>query len=173
MIIVNLSKPKNYYKQTNNEIKPLIRCKPTATVECLDIAGYRPEQFITGKFKQPEDNLTAYLEEKYGENAPEDWDKIVQGIKRFYGESICKFHGNLTEKQILEGLDKGNPFAVSTRLTRGGHVVSVVGYEAMNEQHSTLTAWIIDDPYGKWTSGVYDKEQSGYNQRYTPAIFHN
>ena len=39
IMIVNISKPEKYYRQNNNELSPLIRCKPTATVECLDLAG--------------------------------------------------------------------------------------------------------------------------------------
>ena len=166
-MIVNISEPEKYYRQNNNELSPMIRCKPTATVECLDLAGWEPEKVITGKYKQPEDNLTDYLETTYDIDAPEDWYAIVKAIRHFYGQTVCKFHNDWLLRDALKAVSKGNPCAVSTRLTQGGHVVTLVGYEKRDE----IETVIIDDPYGNRTAGVYDTGVSGFNNKYIYKVF--
>lgn len=170
MYIVNLSEPSKYYRQNNNEIRPTIRCKPTATVECLDLAGWEPEQIITGNYRQPEDNLTDYIEKAYGRDAPEDWTAIIKAIRHFYGQTVCKFHEGWKLRNTLHTVEKGNPCAISTRLSLAGHVVSLVGFEAHTSLDDVHTV-IIDDPYGNKTSGVYDTGVSGFNNKYKYKIF--
>jgi hypothetical protein len=170
MYIVNLSKPEKYYRQNNNELSPMIRCKPTSTVECLDLAGWEPEQIITGNYRQPEDNLTDYIEKTYGKDAPEDWTAIIKAVRHFYGQTVCKFHNEKILKDMLRIVEKGNPCAISTRLSQGGHVVSLVGFEA-NTSIDDVHTVIIDDPYGNKTSGLYDTGSSGFNNKYKYKIF--
>ena len=175
MTIYNLSDPDKHYRQNNNEVKPLIRCKPTATVEVLDLMDYEPAKYITGKYKQPEDNLTAYIETRYGRDAPEDWTAIERAVNRIYGRKICGlFTGSLRE--ALQTVACGSPLAVSTRLTNGGHVVSIVGFETSQPRGGLIKLEyvenvIIDDPYGNKTSGVYKTEESGFNNKYKTKIF--
>ena len=170
MYIVNLSKPEKYYRQNNNELSPLIRCKPTSTVECLDLAGWEPEQIITGDYRQPEDNLTDYIEKTYGKDAPEDWTAIIKAVRHFYGQTVCRFHSGWDLPAVMRAVSNGNPCSLSTRLTQGGHVVTFVGYE-IDEQRKEVTSVIINDPFGNKTSGIYDTGASGFNNKYKYKVF--
>ena len=169
-----------YYRQNNNQIKPTIRCKPTATVEALDLAGW---PLPTGEYKQPEDNLTAMIEKTYGQDSPEDWNKIQLAINGHFLASQKPVIGprwNWDIKEVLFGLISGIPFAASTWLTKGGHVVNIVGFTTSDD--SPPVHWralnlgavheiIIDDPYGDRTSGKYDTSKSGHNNRYKADFF--
>ena len=169
-MIVNISKPEKYYRQNNNELSPLIRCKPTSTVESLDLAGWEPADVITGDYKQPEDNLTDYIEKTYGKDAPEDWTAIIKAVRHFYGQTVCRFRSGWDLQAVMRAVQSGNPCSLSTRLTQGGHVVTFVGYE-IDERLHEVTSVIINDPVGNKTSGVYDYGVSGFNCRYQYKVF--
>lgn len=176
----NISDKNKYYRQNNNEINPLIRCKPTATVEALDLAGW-PLPY--GKHKQPEDNLTEWMESNYGKDSPENWDQIRMAINSHFlpgPKPVIGPHWDWDLRDALFGLTVGIPFVASTWLTKFGHVVNIVGYMTeQNEQPvntmavdlSKVKTIIIDDPYGDRTSGVYDTKKSGFNNHYEAMFF--
>lgn len=181
MKIWNLNPSGNkYYRQNNNLIKPSIRCKPTATVEGLDIAGWPLPQ---GSYSQPEDNLTAFMESTYGENSPENWESIRMAINGHFlpgPKPVTGPRWNWTIQEALYGLTKGLPFIASTWLTKGGHVVVIVGFTTDDENTpkepgdidlTKVRDIIIDDPYGDRTSGTYDTRKSGHNNRYKKDFF--
>lgn len=177
----NISDPAKYYRQNNNEIRPLIRCKPTATVEALDLAGW---PLPAGAFRQPEDNLTAYCEAKWGQDAPEDWDCIVKAVNgAFSTASVKPIIGPRYDwdvREALFGITRGLPFVASTWLTTGGHVVNIVGFTTREDvmpaywldlKFDAVETIIIDDPYGSKVSGAYDTKASGFNNVYSKSDF--
>ncbi len=190
----NLSPTKDkYYSQRNNEIDPLVTCKPTSTIECLDLAGW---PMLNGGFHQPEDYLTALCRSDAGKQAllrlspdnktdkpNENWRVIKWALGVIYkGKPVVadlRWDWNL--KEVLFGITKGKPFACSTWLTKGGHVVSLVGFET--DQTEDITTWasfdfdkvrliIIDDPYGNQRAvGGYSAGESGWNIKYPIGVW--
>lgn len=194
MKIYNLSPDKsNYYSQRNNELDPRITCKPTATVECLALAGW---PLPRGEHAQAEDNLTALcrtgeaqtimlaLDPKLAGTPPSEvWGVIAWAVNHRWYPTYRPLIGprwNWTLREALFGITRGIPFAASTWLTKGGHVVSIVGFDTMQEtpiydsiglNMDSITSIIIDDPYGDRTSGVYDTNKTGWNNRYIYTEF--
>ena len=169
-----------YYLQNNNLIKPTIRCKPTATVEGLDLADWPlPE----GSYQQPEDNLTSYMEGVLGPNSPEDWDSIRMAINGHFlagPKPVIGPRWNWDIREALFGLTCGEPFVASTWLTKAGHVVNIIGFVTTDDtlplqwralNMDAVTEIIIDDPYGDKTSGTYDVGKTGHNNRYPAKFF--
>lgn len=170
----------HYYSQNNNILKPSIRCKPTSTVCGLEIRGLPLPQ---GDYKQPEDNLTAYMEEFLGPDSPENWDSIKLAINSHFLPDIKPVIGprwDWAMREALFGITQGVPFIASTKLTKGGHVVTIIGYTTDDDRKPAT--WdqikmeqvrdiIIHDPYGDRTSGVYDKTKSGKGNRYPASFF--
>lgn len=180
-MIFNLNPTKDkYYRQLNNLIKPTIRCKPTGTVEGLDLAGW---ELPTGKYKQPEDNLTYYCDTNFGEDASEDWRIIADAINNHFlpnDKPVIGPRWDWNLQKILFDITKGIPFVASTYLTKTGHVVVLVGFETEQTNPilveedvdiSKITNFIIDDPYGDRTTGKYDTSKTGHNNKYKPVDF--
>ena len=169
-----------YYRQNNNLIKPTIRCKPTATIEGLDIAGW---PLPTGGYKQPEDNLVSMMEKEYGPDSPEDWDKIRMAINGHFlpgPKPVVGPRWDWDIRDALFGITVGVPFIASTWLTTGGHVVTITGFVTNDEATpihpqdiliEEIKEIIIDDPYGDRTTGVYDTKKTGHNNRYPYIMF--
>jgi hypothetical protein len=73
----NLSADRSkYYRQGNNAISPGATCKPTATVECLDLAGWN---LPPGDFAQPEDVLTDLCRSTAGIRRMIEIDRTLNG----------------------------------------------------------------------------------------------
>jgi len=181
-----------YYSQRNNELSPGVTCKPTATVECLDIAGW---PLPTGGLKQPEDNLTAWCRGPAGaaimaglnavSSTPgnEDWRCIREAINGHFDPDSAPVIGPRWDwglREVLFGITRGRPFAASTYLTAGGHVVALVGFETAQEADfarpeeidmAQVQTIIIDDPYGDRTvpGGYGAGKTDGWNCRYRLA----
>lgn len=165
-----------YYVQTNNILDPLIRCKPTATTEGIDLSNWDLSK-IKGVYKQPEDNLSFTCEAKYGKDSPENWWKIKATIDSIYGypSIVVGPSWNWDIRQALFGIIKKVPFIASTYLTRSGHVVVITGFKTKCDERplnytqikeSDIISVVIDDPYGNKTSGVYDFSKSGKQNEY-------
>jgi len=191
----NLSPNKdNYYSQKNNTIDPYITCKPTATIEALAIAGWPFPK--SDKYKQPEDALTALCRSERGysimrevdprskdRNPNEYWQVIAWAINEEWYPTYRPLIGprwNWTLREALVGITRGIPFAASTSMTGGGHIVCIVGFETTQDEKlydsisldlAAVKTIIIDDPYGDRTSGKYDLTKSGWNNRYPLADF--
>lgn len=188
----NLSpRPTWYYSQRNNELDPQNVCKPTATVEALALAGWRPPR---GVYRQPEDNLTAICRSEEAEavmlsidpalkdtQPNEVWGVVAWAVNTFWfpgSKPVIGPRWNWQLRDVLWGITQGRPFAASTWLTRYGHVVAVVGYTTEQEDApdrpenldmTKVLEIIIDDPYGDRTSGKYDLLKTGWNNRYSMA----
>ncbi|RPI63106.1 MAG: hypothetical protein EHM48_02990 [Planctomycetaceae bacterium] len=191
----NLSPTKaNYYSQRNNQIDPKVTCKPTATVEALAIAGWpfpKNEQY-----PQPEDALTAQCRtgdaqtimlradpKAQGQNPNEYWEVIAWAVNALWYPKQRPLIGprwNWTIREALHGIIRGVPFVASTKLTASGHVVNIVGFTTEQEGDvfdsisldlGAVKEIIIDDPYGDRTSGRYNLDKTGWNNRYPIADF--
>ena len=177
-MIYNLSRDKRkYYSQRNNEIKPGATCKPTSTIECIDIAGW---ELPIGNYAQPEDNLSEYIDVEMGKgpSGHEDWENIKIAINDHFLENTKPIIGPRWDwnlEDVFWGIVNGNPFASSTWLTKSGHIVSIVGFETTQEEITEISDLdinaiiyiIVDDPYGNRTSGQYIKGLSGWNNYYS------
>jgi len=188
-MIYNLSPDRSrYYRQLNNKLDPGVTCKTTATVECLDLAGW---PFPHGAYDQPEDNLTELCRSTAGIKKMLEIDRTLNGTPpnevwgviewavndRWYPKDRPAVgpRWNWTMVEVLFGIVSGRPFAASTSLTKGGHVVAVVGFETEQDERpqefdeldmNQVSHVIIDDPYGDRTSGKYDISKTGWNNRY-------
>ena len=171
----NFSVPSKYYRQNNNEVNPLVSCKITESIEMLDLYNHRPDKVIIGEYKQPEDNVTAYMIKKYGRSSVEDWFLVAKAINEIYGKKVCDvFMGSFQE--ALQKVSTGDPLAISTKLTKGGHVVGLVGFTTEQTDGGIICLnkvreIIINDPNGDRTSGIYDVTKSGFNNRYERDVF--
>jgi hypothetical protein len=202
-VIYDLSPSRDkYYRQNGwgpgrNEIDPGVTCKPTSVVMALDIAGWPMEPLLSAfNYKQPEDCLTALCRSPEAEayklsvdmnlkDTPgnEVWAVIAWALTKLYGARV--FSGPRwawSMKEVLWGIAKlKRPFAASTWLTKGGHVVDIVGFETAQEnlgeawydvKLGELSALIIDDPAGvRMADGAYDQAVSGYHTHYTIEEF--
>lgn len=188
----NLSPSRSrYYRQLNNAIDPGNVCKPTATSECLDLAGW---PIPSGAHNQPEDNLTELCRSQAGIKRMLEIDRTLNGTLPNEVWGVIEWAVNdqwftkdrpvvgprwdWTMLEVLFGIVTGRPFAASTWLTKGGHVVAIVGFETKQERPpkdfedldmESVTHIIIDDPYGDRTSGKYDTGKTGWNNRYPMA----
>ena len=191
-MVFNLSPTKeNYYRQNNNTVDPGVTCKPTATVEALALAGW---PLPRGEMPQPEDNLTNLCRTGeahnvmlkvdqllQGRNPNEVWEVIAWAINENWYPTYRPLIGpryNWSLREVLQGIVNGYPFAASTWLTKGGHVVNIVGFETGQDlshgvqvETARVKQIIIDDPYGDRTSGTYDTTKSGWNNRYNIIDF--
>lgn len=168
----------NYYKQTNNKLKPYDACQCTAAVQCLYIIDPSIVHTIgrTGNYEQPEDNLYAYCgtpmmieycEQQHGTDwnktvgYPAEWaDVLVKAINDMAGYTAAVFKSSLGIASILMQLEDGCPVMCSMRYDKiPGHYVSVVGYDG--------DLLIIDDPYKNTLTGDSD----GYHCKYTYQEF--
>lgn len=177
-----------YYRQLNNKIDPGVTCKPTATVECLDLAGWN---LPPGNFAQPEDVLTDLCRSPSGIKRMIEIDRTLNGTppNEVWGviewavnsiwfpndRPVIGPRWNWSMREVLFSIIMGRPFAASTWLTKGGHVVAVVGFETYQDQRpnefdeldmAKVSRVIIDDPYGDRTGGTYDTAKTGWNNRY-------
>lgn len=163
-----------YYSQRNNVLKPTIRCKNTATIEGLDIAGWRP--LPGGSYAQPEDNLTDYIERTYGPDAPEDWNFVVKAVNEYFypGQNPCSLpRWNWDVREALFGIINRIPFIASTKLTYGGHVVALLRFgtnqvspirRPADIDLAAVVSFGYDDPYGNINApNGYKSGESGFN----------
>lgn len=169
-----------YYRQNNNIIKPTVRCKPTETVEGLDLAGW---PLPSGLYPQPEDNLTAWMEANLGPDSPEDWKSIAQAINGHFlpgPKPIIGPRWDWDFREALFGIVNHVPFAMSSKLTDAGHIVGLVEFTINDDKTPSrfqdirledVTEIRINDPYGKKVNGKYNTALSGFRVPFTLEEF--
>ena len=178
-MVYSIADKTKYYRQNNNEIKPGIRCKPTATIEGLDLAGW---PLPSGSRKQPEDNLTEWMESHLGKDSPEEWGMIVQAINGHFlpNDKPLTLRWNWSIEEALFSIVERKPFVLSSALTDAGHIVGLVEFETKSEKVpksyqeinlADIVRIFIDDPYGKKVNGKYDTSLSGFRVEYSLAEF--
>ena len=170
-MIYKVEKGKSNYSQRNNLLKPNSACNTTSIVMALDYIGY---SFPKGGYKQPEDNLTEYMDSQemleyrdaWADNSNLKWPKdyrpaeiahcLEVGSNRWLGANAVKFIESIDCHHIFFEIIKGRPVVLSTAFTTAGHVVVLVGIET-SQKHiyepdeirlDTITKIFIDDPFG-------------------------
>lgn len=94
--------------------------------------------FLT-KNKVTPTQLDQIVRRKYGSRYVH---KNLVKLMRDYGV-ISEFDVSTTHDEIKESLDAGNPVIWSNKLTRGGHIAVVIGY------NDSEGYYVIADPYGE------------------------
>jgi hypothetical protein len=168
MEVINL-KPDDYYKQTNNQVRPGLSCTPTSTIMFWlgnKIPFTSPSDFT---YSQPEDNVTeACLTENAWKRCYElsPWIKdynIKNPTKLIYpyenpylypdyidplfcSKTISKFIINCTYNMVLDYLNKGKIVLTTAKFPEAGikgHTFCIIGYK----DEKTL---YLGDPYGNY-----------------------
>lgn len=155
-------------------------CNTTAAIMVLMASGI---SFDYPKDMQPEDYLTSILhsEEAYDQMAkkypwairggyePNEVHGMLEwGINKLVGTNIDEFTTNGKLSDIVYGIVvRKVACLVSTKFTKAGHIVAVVGVRSEQpiEDYYTwgvqLTKYtydfIVDDPYGNYHSGYSDR----------------
>jgi hypothetical protein len=168
----------DYYSQLNNAQDPKIACQCTTVTACIDRVNSALIKKMTGKYKQPEDNLRSFIkhdsrciefcEKSHGLNNPavdhpSEWaDVLVFGTNLLTESNICYFDSYIGMDEIKADLMKGLPIAASMKFTKiKGHYIAVVGAEFVDDQFSNL---IINDPYRDWLHDTEDGFHVIYKQ---------
>jgi hypothetical protein len=173
-MIYNVSKGKDNYSQRNNKIKPLESCNVTSMIMALSYIGYEP-LFPVGNYEQPEDNLRYFIEnssiciQEYKNYVSRNsWASGIPAVQihqllsdftnLWIGQKVTHFSERAVISTIFSELRIGRPVVISgdfprTGKTNLGHIVTLVGYNSMNNDV------IYDDPYGK--TYIWDGVQSG------------
>jgi len=169
-----LGEGKDYYSQRNNRLYPSSTCNVTAMVQALHLAGYNPESWAKTR-EQPEDALAAFTDDPRvnAERARQNIDPWGLSIPNRQIHSLLSFATNLwtgipglTSFSTSLGLDAlmanlilGHPVVISTKLTPGGHVVTLAGMRVTGTPPGvgtpavgTIEGFFIDDPWGDYTT---------------------
>lgn len=170
-----------YHTQRNNEIDPANACNTTAMIMALKATGI---PFSYPKDVQPEDHLAAFLStpEAYARRDAEyPWAKASKTPPRevhallSWAVNECLtalprtiFTPSVSLQELLFRIARHRAASVvSGRFTPGGHVVTLVGFEAPGPDLSrsrspaaidlsTVSRVIIDDPWGDVRTGYRD-----------------
>lgn len=175
----NYSQGIPYHTQRNNQIVPYGSCNTTAMVMALLQAGHDlPPHYD----KQPEDELSRLLREKeaydaqkklapwaVGKFPPQETHACLKwGVERWMGRGhIDVFRTTWRKSDLLVHLDSGGGVVLSGRfpIETGelGHIVSLAGYETLEEDGGEVVRWIIDDPSGNWHTSYIDQRGNDVN----------
>jgi hypothetical protein len=114
----------------------------------------------------------------------EVWGVIKWAVNQWYPRQnpIIGPRWDWTLREALYGISRfRRPFATSTWLTKGGHVVMIAGY--VTEQDRIPASYseididaikqiIVDDPYGlKIIGNGYDTDKTGYHTMYSLSLW--
>ena len=151
-MLVNVSKDRANYSQRNNEVKPLESCNVTSMCMALDYMGY---SFPEGKYRQPEDNLRAFIEAKGW--SPEVHDQLSKGTNEWLGRRVTSFSIRIPINDIISEIIANRPVVMSgafpgypnPRLEPLNHVVCLVGFGWEGNNYNEIPTFaLVDDPYG-------------------------
>lgn len=143
-----------YKSQLDNALNPTGACNVTSYA--MVMAYFR----VKGKTDavQLEDELYRYMENN-GLSRWEPDDLATMG--RAYGLKVdFTTRGRLSD--IRKAIAEGRPCIIHGYFTSFGHIIVVRGYDQYG--------FLVNDPYGEWTSSGYLKDQSGENLHYSNAL---
>lgn len=173
---VNLST--DYHTQRNNEVLPLTSCGATAAVMALKASGW---PVTAPRGVQPEDHLTGILlspdaVERRGA-IPGEWADDISpnqihvvlswGINQWMKKPAVRFTESGTLSEIVWRLYHRTALVMNGLFAGLDHNVAVVGFITLQHEYEWLTgrdaidltkitAVIIDDPWGDYTTGYKD-----------------
>ncbi|MEG3874932.1 C39 family peptidase [Microcoleus sp. AT8-B1] len=139
-----------YFSQLDNKFAPYTACNVTSLAMCLWYWGMRGR----GSQRQFEDEL-------YTRALDNGWNRFTTWGLKGLAESFDGIQDDLTEKgtlkDIREAIDDGKLCIVHGFFTEVGHIMVVNGY--------TDSGFIVNDPYGEWYPGRYDRNEPGGNNK--------
>jgi hypothetical protein len=118
----------------------------------LDYLRY---SFPQGSYKQPEDNLRAFMESKGLE--PTIHNQLSRGVNEWIGKKVTSFSTSVPVDTLIREIVAGRPAVLSGNFpgypnsvkTPLGHIVCLVGFEWVRNNYNEIpSAAIVDDPYG-------------------------
>jgi hypothetical protein len=175
--------PGLYQSQRDNTDRPGSSCNVTSAVMALDASGH-PTTEITDlpAGKRPEDYMTELGDSPTGVDAmrglcpwffdargmatippmeaPLMLDWVVQEV---YGRALIKYE-TVQLSSLINGIDNGRAAILRTIFTPEGHIIALVGYEAVDDvggQLGQVTGLIIRDPWGDVNSGYANHNGDG------------
>lgn len=170
-----------YRSQRDNEELPGSSCNVTSAVMALEASGHPPSEIVgLPAAEQPEDFLTdigdsseAYAVMKrispwfFKENgdplcrppeAPLMLDWIVE---RAYGRSLMEYSEGNPFLHFVSEIDAGRASILRGKFTATGHIVAMIGYEAVGDiggQIGDITGFIVNDPWGNFLTDYTDHD---------------
>lgn len=148
-----------YLSQLDNVNNPHGSCNVTSVSMCMGYFGHPLRNPNTGE--QLEDELYRFmLDHGLSRHSPHDLQKVL----KLYGYED-DFRPDAKWDDVKKWLEGGNPCISHGWFTRSGHIVTLIGY---NEK-----GWLVNDPYGEWSSSGYDTNRSGAGLTYTYAMMKN
>jgi uncharacterized protein YvpB len=143
--------PIPYKSQLDNQENPTGSCNVTSLAMCLEFLGAKRKTST----EQFEDELYRYAEDHgLSRHDPHDLAIIVEA----YGYRD-DFRSNATIEQVQNWLADGKPIVTHGYFTTFGHIVVLTGFDE--------TGFIVNDPYGEWTSSGYRTDLSGKQVHYS------
>jgi hypothetical protein len=169
-MIINISRPEDYYSQRNNEIRGSSACNATSAAMFIETSGIKPfkpadmslDDFIMATLlsKEGYEKMFAVAPGFYPVYPPNEVHACLSwAINRICEKEVTKFIFDATMKQILFSVIKGKPVILSGRFSGLDHIVLLVGFETSQEdvkevaspediQFNRVTSFFIDDPWG-------------------------
>jgi hypothetical protein len=173
-----------YRSQRDNVDLPGASCNTTSAVMALEASGF-PPSMIHGlpDGKQPEDFLTELGDSPAAYEAmktispqffapdgkptvrpPEAPLMLDWIVATAYNGKLLRYLATVMFSTIMAGIDAGRATLLRTRFTAQGHIVAVVGYQAVEDvagKIGSLTALVVKDPWGNYMTGYKDKDGDG------------
>ncbi len=149
-----------FYTQRDNKRRPYQTCNMTSAA--MVINGFYPNLKPKSPYRQLEDELTNYCEQKYGYDGIYLHSNIVKVLAQWGVKSV--FDTNTSFEDAKKNLDRGNPCIYSGKFTNSGHIIVLVDY---NEK-----GFIVNDPYGEWWNWGYENK-SGERLQYSYDLISN
>jgi hypothetical protein len=143
-----------YFSQRDNLFNPTGACNVTSYAMVMRYfqVARRTDQ------GQLEDELYSYMHRnRLSRHDPED----LARMGRDYGLKV-NFTSRGTLDDIRRAIAQGQPCIVHGYFTSFGHIIVIRGYDKDN--------FIVNDPYGQWTSQGYRKNQSGEALPYSNGV---
>jgi Peptidase_C39 like family len=133
-----------YFNQLANAANPYGTCNVSSLAMALAYAGAR--QKSADRFP---DELNDYcISHELDRHDPQVLARIAQD----YGVQDT-FTTQATIAQVKEWLVQGNVAVVHGYFTSEGHIICLIGFDE--------TGFWVNDPYGEWFSGGYDRNDDG------------
>ncbi|MER3476487.1 MAG: hypothetical protein C4287_07930, partial [Leptolyngbya sp. ERB_1_2] len=143
-----------YKSQLDNALNPTGACNVTSLAMVMAYFQIKGSVGVG----QLEDEVYAYMENRgLVRGNPEDLAKTA----RDYGlVDDFTYRGSLSD--IRKAIAEGRPCIIHGNFTSWGHIIVVRGYDQ--------DGFLVNDPYGEWTSSGYRTDLTGENLHYSNTL---